>query len=287
MKNCLVTNLKVTVNNPNLPILETMKQFTLDAIALSGNNVMTETQKYALNHFFYQVGAISNNELWQKVKHLFMPMICNDNAEKAYTDYVLDIVTAAAGSPTFVNHGLHYVDGTTPLPAAQQIYTDKFTGGTFDLTLFEATMKTSFVASGGVQFMFDSGSSDDRRAFGGINKAGSGQAYAAQVPGLTIYVPTSTLVYDIGCVSNFSDSMYAMIGCSNNEVSNITTDATATELEQRHSEQNYVNGYLRLNAGIDADMGLFMICDGMSKDESQIIINAIKGLKQAFNESNT
>lgn len=75
MENCLVTRLKAVVNNDSLPVLETMQQFTLDAIARSGNNTLTDEQKVALNHFFYQIGAVSNNELWQSVDMLLLPII--------------------------------------------------------------------------------------------------------------------------------------------------------------------------------------------------------------------
>lgn len=81
MKNCLVTKLKGTVNNPNLPILETMQQFTLDAIAASGNNNMTDEQKVALNHLFYQVGAITDNDTWAKIKVLAIPVLATPSSE--------------------------------------------------------------------------------------------------------------------------------------------------------------------------------------------------------------
>lgn len=80
MNQCLVKQLKATVNNPNLPILETMQQITLDAIALSGNNTMTDEQKYALNHFYHQLGAISNSSLWQKIQGIILPFLANDAA---------------------------------------------------------------------------------------------------------------------------------------------------------------------------------------------------------------
>lgn len=102
---CLVTRLKAVVNNPNLPILETMQQFTLDAITASGNSTMTDAQKWALNHFFYQMGAISNSELWQKIKFLGLPIICNDNLNKALTNYV-DNTDGNVFTGEFVSHGL-------------------------------------------------------------------------------------------------------------------------------------------------------------------------------------
>lgn len=86
MENCLVTRLKAVVNNDSLPVLETMQQFTLDAIARSGNNTLTDEQKNALNHFFYQIGAVSNNELWQSIDNLFIPII-GANKEGVRQDY--------------------------------------------------------------------------------------------------------------------------------------------------------------------------------------------------------
>lgn len=108
MDNCLVTKLKASVSNPDLPIFETMQQFTLDAIAASGNSSMTDAQKWALNKFFYQIGAIGNTALWQKVKALAIPMISNDNLSKAALNYVDNTVIATA-SGQFSNHG--YYDG--------------------------------------------------------------------------------------------------------------------------------------------------------------------------------
>lgn len=75
MENCFVTKYGVVINNPNLPVLETMQQFTLDVIAASGNSSMTDAQKWALNHFFYQIGAISNSGIYTKLKVLSLPFI--------------------------------------------------------------------------------------------------------------------------------------------------------------------------------------------------------------------
>lgn len=80
MANCLVTKLKATVDNPNLPVLETLQQFTLDAIARGGNMSMSDEKKYALNHFFYEVGAIGNNALWGKFRMLLLPIIGVDKS---------------------------------------------------------------------------------------------------------------------------------------------------------------------------------------------------------------
>lgn len=82
--NCLVTRLKAVVNDDTLPVIETMQQFTLDAIAAGGNKSMTDAQKSALNHFFYQIGAISNSGIWSKVGSAILPII---GANKNYYPY--------------------------------------------------------------------------------------------------------------------------------------------------------------------------------------------------------
>lgn len=80
MEKCLVKKLKATVDNPNLPVLETMQQFTLNAIAKGGNMALTDGQKWALNHFFYEIGAISGSGIWNKIRTLFIPLIGIDKA---------------------------------------------------------------------------------------------------------------------------------------------------------------------------------------------------------------
>lgn len=105
--NCLVTKLKATVNNPDLPVLEEMQQFTLDAIAASGNNDMTDAQKWALNKFFISIGAPDNSSIFAKTKGLFLPMICNDNIVKAMYDYKNSTLYSSNTGVSFdSNHGL-------------------------------------------------------------------------------------------------------------------------------------------------------------------------------------
>lgn len=108
MANCLVTKLKAEVNNPDLPVLETMQQFTLDAIAASGNATMTDAQKMALNHFFYRIGAIDNNGIYAKLGGLYMPVICGDALAKALVDYTAggNSKDISAKKVTFQSHGL-------------------------------------------------------------------------------------------------------------------------------------------------------------------------------------
>lgn len=86
MAKCLLTQLDTIVNDSNLPVIEVMQQVTLDAITKSGNTQMTDAQKFALNHLFYALGAANNNEIWQNVTYLFLPLIsATDSA--ALSDY--------------------------------------------------------------------------------------------------------------------------------------------------------------------------------------------------------
>lgn len=153
MENCLVTRLKAAVNNNSLPVLETMQQFTLDAIARSGNNTLTDEQKIALNHFFYQIGAISNNELWQSVDTLLLPII-GATKEGIRQDY------KATGA--YLNNSSYIVDQAGFLEVSFG-GSDNSTGINF--TPLKSTLKyrpTSFLYAG----VKDSNVSSSRIGFG-------------------------------------------------------------------------------------------------------------------------
>lgn len=89
MEKCLITKLKAVVNNPDLPYLETMQQFTLDAITASGNASLSDEQKWALNHFFYRIGAISNSGIYSKLQVLGLPFIAV-SLDTALNNYIQD-----------------------------------------------------------------------------------------------------------------------------------------------------------------------------------------------------
>lgn len=87
MNNCLVTKLKAVVNNPNLPVLKTdIDDFTKAAILASGNDSMTEAQKWALDTYFDRIGALNNSGAWTKIKALYIPAILTDRA-KIFVNY--------------------------------------------------------------------------------------------------------------------------------------------------------------------------------------------------------
>lgn len=103
--NCFVFRLKSSINNPNLPVVETMQQFTLDAIEASENESMTDAQKVALNHFFYQIGAIDNTGIFSKLELLNLAFICGTKTG-ALTDFAKDNTPLnIAQGATFSNGG--------------------------------------------------------------------------------------------------------------------------------------------------------------------------------------
>lgn len=132
MENCLVTKLKVVVNNPNLPILEMMQQFTLDAITKSGNSSMTDSQKFALNHFFYQVGAIENTEIWSKIRTIFIPII-GATKSNIVLDYKNDGVSIKSSYKNMVDQGgaLEIISGLAVLPTNYPNLTANLKGSAF------------------------------------------------------------------------------------------------------------------------------------------------------------
>lgn len=103
--NCLVTRLKAVVNDDSLPVIESMHQFTLDAIAASGNNSMTDAQKWALNHFFYQIGAISNSGIYSKLQILGLPFI-GTSMNTALHNYIV-----GGASPTNIDTRVSFSNG--------------------------------------------------------------------------------------------------------------------------------------------------------------------------------
>lgn len=79
----------------DLPI--TLSDFTLAAIAASGNSVMNDVQKIALERFFKNIGATTNTGLFSKLTKLYIPMICN-SLDKSMVDYKTNIVDVVPDS---------------------------------------------------------------------------------------------------------------------------------------------------------------------------------------------
>ena len=125
MNKSFIKKLNVIVDNNNLPILEPMSQFTLDAITKSGNASMSDEQKFALNHFFYQIGAIGGNGIASKLDVLYLPLICNKNVNKAIIDYIGDYTIDSSDyiyTPVFSGNGIVSDDLTNKRIKGQLYY---------------------------------------------------------------------------------------------------------------------------------------------------------------------
>lgn len=137
--NCLITRLKAVVDDDSLPKIRFMEQFTLDAITASGNQNMTTKQKWALNNFFYGIGAIDNSGPFSKIDHLFIPFISNDNLDYAFVDYKnnerIILPDTSKEALSFRNKGVICVvesnNVIATIDAAYERYSDNMSVGVF------------------------------------------------------------------------------------------------------------------------------------------------------------
>lgn len=163
MSNCLVTRLKATVNNAELPILETMQQFTLDAIAKGGGMVLSDNQKWGLNHFFYQIGAISNRGLWPKIRSIYIPLIGvgRTGVSKDYKDD-----STLSSSSIVDKNGSLKVSATTSITVQNKIFDE--TVNIFNSSVFAASIPNYHIASENSICAF--GVNSIRRSIGSNNR---------------------------------------------------------------------------------------------------------------------
>lgn len=97
--------LDVDTNNSNLPILEAMEDYTLALIAAVGNNEMTDSQKWALNHFLIEIGAVDKSGIFLKLKTLLLPVIAKD-VQGALYDLVTESSRYTSQSIIFNDHSI-------------------------------------------------------------------------------------------------------------------------------------------------------------------------------------
>lgn len=282
---CLVKTYNVVVNNPDLPILETMQQFTLNAIAASGNSSMTDAQKWALNRFFHQIGAIGNSETWQKVKCLIIPMICGDNKATVYTDYTTNTVHASSysGDDGFVNHGFRKQENGAPYVFG----TNMFTGHSNNLSAVYVTMATGIPEVNGPvgNFIVDKNMSDRKNLI--IKKSSADNYFVGGdiIPNLMTNNYSGDNVYDIASYTSATSSGNMKLISSADTNKSLTAYATADQIESRGVGVSYSNNALRYSCIWNT--GLALLSEALTDDERDTIMLAAKDLKLAFSESNT
>lgn len=274
---CLVIKLKGTVSDSSLPVLETMQQFTLNAINASGNDSMTEAQKWALNHFFYEIGAIENTPLWQKINVLVMPMICNDNLGRALVNYVDNAVTAGNAKWAFENHGLVVAqgeDGGTRANLAK-----KFNGNGWNLSCIFLTTASSIrnIASPATLRIYSGAGTFSDFGAGGTSYTFIGRALSQS----TTFTKSelASLDYDIMAV-NVTDSATAVHIKSSMDAAPMQT-ATNSDTEGRFNKLTYTNGNIDIQINGE-QLGLAIEASPLTYEENVTLLNAVASLKAAF-----
>lgn len=280
---CFVRKLKTIINDDSLPVLETMQQFTLDAIVLSGNNGMTDSQKDVLNHFFYEVGAIENNALWGKMKCILLPMICNDVVAKSMVDYKNGVTISPSNASNLsfdTHHGLIATGYNST-----NIINGSFNGSNFNLSVIQVEMADGIPEGGSsnVCVMVDSGTSSDRtllnvqKQIDNLYFMNFGLLSPIKTGGYT-----GNNVYDVAAVTSMADSGNIRVISTQNDIV-LSGDATEGMIEARGTEKSYTNGVVRF--GVTANLrsyGMIILSEALTDDELAKVMDAAKVLKLAF-----
>lgn len=270
MANCLVTKLKAEVSNPDLPILETMQQFTLDAIEASGNLSMSDEQKLALNHFFYQIGAIDNNGIYAKLGGLYLPIICGDALAYALVDYKGSATKDITQKDVkFQSHGLVTVTGAS----ANTVLLSDYDGSPAGLTV--AGMFTeAFLAESPLSFAvfgFRANSADTPTK---IMAAQSGsQDYIELFTKRATYSSKKAFNGFVGTIDG--DSHTALFISDNSFESNAVVDVAGASAPASLA-------YVTLYWGKDIPLGIYAYGSKLTSSEEALLASAMKELTQAF-----
>lgn len=275
MAHCLITKLDANVNDNTLPVLETMQQFTLDAIAASGNAAMTDAQKAALNHFFYQVGAIENNALWGKMVIVALPMICNKNLAKALVNYKGNIIEETPTSEFWsfsANGGLTCVNTSSHIT-----FTTKYVGSSASVSAAIATMKT-YLDNRCRLWRLGNSSSILNNYFVGYSSNSPDYIYNCR--GAAYYVNSEDLTIDVAgmrCQTDRSDYK----GVSSSTGGTISGADTTLSGVKAETVFDSTTGRIQLTAG-DCEYGAMVLSSLLSESEMDTVLMALKQLKVAF-----
>ena len=268
MGTCLKTQLKAAVNNPNLPVFETIQQFTLDAITASGNSSMTDAQKWALNHFFFQIGAIDNDGIYAKMKYLFIPMICNNVATKILVNYKGNVAfptTDVASYVSFDEYGCIYKSGSAK---RQELTASEDTDGDDLFVAMGTGPVTADADSYGTVF----------RAIDSINDVAFG--FTANSVGYFINMNGIGHLYDdampnYGYVSSRYNNEYQGVVVGTSENHDDSSSSQGTEVLPT-SPYSHVFQIPRI------PVGLFMWGSHLTSQEMTTLANAIRGFVKSY-----
>lgn len=267
--NCLVTRLKAVVDNPSLPVMETMQQFTLNAIAASGNDAMTDAQKWALNHFFYQIGAISNSGIYSKLQALILPVIAGSKTGALYNHKVGGTsASEVSANVTFADGGFTATSNNTNICSYMNLSSTTtmfaFLAGTTPKTLVTGTR-----SSDSVQGTFTIG------ATGTV-----GISVNPYVAHSDLFEGANAGFIPIGASINISDNTAKCIGFDSDSVEEIKT--TRFFYDEMFNVSRIIP---RAMTTTDAPFA-FAFGTGVSAEEQLAFTTAFKDLITAFTPSN-
>ena len=101
-----------SANNLGQINVRELNDFTKSAITASSNTAMTEVQKYALDDFFYNIGAFgSKNNIYAKVKLLALPIIAN-GIDGAKVNFKNNISLPLSDNWTLDDYGIKAISET-------------------------------------------------------------------------------------------------------------------------------------------------------------------------------
>ncbi len=284
MEKCLVKKYKAAVNNPNLPVLEVMSQITLDALTRGGNMTVSDAQKTVLNHFFYEIGAVSNNTLWGKVRTLMLPIIGNGK------DYVIQDYrnSGSAISSTYVQDKI----GALSLTEGSGNKTIDFNGGA-PLKTISGKNHAVMVALTGESIFSSTTTEGGFRGKNSENKVlqriftipSNSIAYSiTDTTGGSQVIATKRFDVDVSPIILFANVNNEGISAkgiltNGNEIQNVSTDyGDFSSISTSFTESTYS---VRLRDGYDYGI-LIDFSESLTNAEVTKVLNAVKDLRLAF-----
>lgn len=280
MQKCLFEKLAGSANNPDLPIIETLQQFTLNAITASGNANVTEIQTYALNHFFYTVGAIDNSGIWTKLKYVFIPFLGN-TVGKSFVDYLTNTNYSIPSSASLVMRNGGVVGSSLiAKPVVEGSVNGISTSNLSIVALYESDKNInldsmSYVKLGSINVCAQSNAN-----FHMINIT-TGSPSSPAVRGM-LPKEGNNYINGVGMTINQYDTDHYnpyFITANHSIVGATSIESLATQSEETVTDGNLVATFL---ANESAAIQLLIVGQYLTPTELQTLMTACDTLKQAF-----
>lgn len=182
-------------NLGKVEVKKVLNPFTLSAIEASGNTLMTDEQKSALDTFFENVGAFgSENSIWSKLDKVYIPFLCSSlsNACINYKTNKLD-KELSAERYTLRNGG---ITGVTESPGnyTERVLNEDIAIDTRNLSVLCICMESDISLLGVSCLVTYNGNSGSNRWYSAISKSSVGDT----IIGFTGISPSGNLNNMIG-----------------------------------------------------------------------------------------